>query len=82
MSLATLGAKAEPGLEARAAGPAHRLSPGLTEEKEGRTADASHLMTASLTSLDRVPKGWSWEVSRWQSSQLIPPPALQRPALS
>lgn len=46
----------------------------------GRTADTSRLMMVSLTSLDPVPKGWSWEVRRQQSSQIIPLPALQRSA--
>ena len=69
MPLATLGAKAEARLEARAASPVPRLSPRLTEEGEGRTADTSRLMT-----------GWSWEVRRLQSSQIIPLPALQRSA--
>lgn len=30
--------------------------------------DSSCLMMVSLTYLDRVPKGWSWEVRRHQSS--------------
>ena len=80
MPLATLGAKAEARLEARAASPVPRLSSRLTEEGEGRTADTSRLMTVSLTSLDPVPKGWSWEVRRLHSSQIIPLPALQRSA--
>ena len=82
VSLATLGANAEARPEARAASPVPRLSPRLTEEGVGRTADTSRLMTVSLTSLDPVPKGWSWEVRRQQSSQIIPLPALQRLAQS
>lgn len=44
----------------------------LTEERSGRITDSLCLMRGSLTSLDRVPKGWSWEVRRRQSSQIIP----------
>lgn len=86
MFLATHRAKAQPRLEARPGQPSlmpfHPLLwPWLDPlRRRGRIANFSHLMTVSLTSLEGVPKGPSWEIRRQQSSQIIPLRALQRRA--
>lgn len=60
--------KSRPQAGTRAAGPAtfppSASTPTPLMALEGRTADSSRLMIVSLTSLDQIPKGWSWEVRR------------------